>query len=240
MEELDQFPEFKKNFLWFLKNRPLLTQGCVIPVRLEKEGHYVLTLVTEGPLRSILKYVGNPDEFFSPFGIRSLSKIHRGNPFFYKNMQVSYEPGESITRIKGGNSNWRGPVWFPINFLLIESLLAFSKAFPQKITIAIGGEGETTLAGMAQTLAQHLIALFKKNAEGKRPFFGTFPLAQDPHFENYLVFNEYFHGETGMGLGASHQTGWTALVANLINLVHHQTQQREEGAVSSLYSLEKK
>lgn len=215
-EELDQFPEFKMNFLWFLKNRRVLTNGCTIPVQNQGKRSYLLTLVEEKHLERVLSYLWNPEEFRSPWGIRSLSKFHEKNPFYYRDMQVGYEPGESVTRIKGGNSNWRGPIWFPTNYLLISSLKTFARGFQQSITVKSEDGKAMTLEDIIESFTQKLISIFKKDPSGKRPFLGTFPLADDPHFQDYLLFNEYFHAETGKGLGASHQTGWTALVANLI------------------------
>jgi len=206
-EELHQFPEFKRNFMWFLKNRQELTAHCVIPVEREGQQRYVVSLVDEDRFHRIAEYLGNPEEFLGKFGIRSFSKYHERHPFFYKNTQIGYEPGESLQRMKGGNSNWRGPVWFPTNYLLIESLKTYAqyyKQHPHKIDIT--------------DLANRLISLFTRDETGRRPFSGsTFPFAHDPHFQDYLLFYEYFHPETGQGFGACHQTGWTGLIANLID-----------------------
>ncbi len=221
--ELDRFPEFKKSFLWFLKNRKLLTKECVIPFKEKKEDCYLLSLVDEEHLKRILGYVWDPKEFRSPFGVRSLSKFHESHPFFYKDMQVGYEPGESIHRIKGGNSNWRGPIWFPTSYLLIQSLKTFARAFNGKVQIQAETEVPVSLEEMALSLSKKMISLFTLDASGKRPFLGaSFPFAQDPHFRDLILFYEYYHGETGKGLGASHQSGWSALVANLIDEVNSQ------------------
>ncbi|MBS0350646.1 MAG: glucosidase [Proteobacteria bacterium] len=203
-EELNQFPEFKKNFLWFLHNRPELVKNCVTYFKEEHQHCYVLSLIDEHQFQRIAEYLINSQEFLSPFGIRSLSKYHEQHPFIFKNLQVGYEPAESFEKMKGGNSNWRGPIWLPTNYLLIESLKVYLRFF-KKPEIDLND------------LADRLIAIFRLNEQGQRPFYGDQAgLCQDPHFRNYLWFNEYFHPETGKGLGASHQTGWTGLVANLI------------------------
>ncbi len=216
-EEIDKFPEFKRNFLWFLKNRPSLTKDCAIPFTANKSTNYLLALVNREQLASVLRYIWNPNEFRSEYGLRSLSKFHEANPFFYKDHQVGYEPGDSLHRVKGGNSNWRGPIWFPTSYLLIRALDTFSKVYKDDFKIMVGDEKAVGIPDISNYFAEKMIAIFKKNPQGIRPFLGKdFPMAKDPHFD-HLVFNEYFHAETGKGLGASHQTGWTALVANLIH-----------------------
>ena len=204
-DELNRLPEFKKNFFWFLHNRPELIKDCITEIEHSGETHYVLSLADEHRLQNIVTYLNNPEEFLSPFGIRSLSKYHQAHPFKHDKAVVGYEPGESMERMKGGNSNWRGPIWFPTNYLLIESLLIYQKYFKiDSLNIS--------------DLANRLIALFGYDQEGKRRFFGNdFPLAKDPYFKDNLFFYEFFHAETGQGLGALHQTGWTGLVANLID-----------------------
>lgn len=206
-EELSQYPSFQENFVWFLKNRPTLTSECIV----DKGDAYSLSLVNEQQLQRILQYLCNPQEFRSSFGIRSLSKYHESQPFIHEQTHVGYEPGVAVSKIKGGNSNWRGPIWLPTNYLLIESLKLFGSVFPQ---IRVG---DLSIAEISDTIRKDLISLFKKNDQGKRPIFNAFPLAQDPHFQDLLLFHEYFHAETGEGLGACHQTGWTGLIANLID-----------------------
>lgn len=213
-EELESHPEFHTNFRWFLRNRKELVESCVFPI---EDGSYLLSIVDEEHLRRILQYVWNPDEFRSPFGLRSLSKVHEKNPVSYKDSSIGYEPGESQVRIKGGNSNWRGPIWFPMNFFLIYSLRKFSSCMQKQIAISLEGEQEVTLDEMAKSFAERLISLYRFDASGKRPFWHGFEFAKDPHWRDYLNFHEYFHAETGQGLGASHQTGWTGLIANLID-----------------------
>ncbi len=217
-EDLNRFPQFKKDFLWFLNNRKDLTQDCLSCVVKDGQKVYVLSLVGEYNLQRILRYVWDPEEFRSCFGLRSLSKFHAKHPFSYKTSQVSYEPAESVERIKGGNSNWRGPIWFPTTYLFIESLKKFSEVFGSTLEITIPGEEPITLDKIPGGFVDRLLCLFLPDESGRRPFLGPdFPFAQDPYFKDLILFYEYFDPETGKGLGASHQTGWTGLIANLID-----------------------
>ncbi len=216
-EELDLFPDFKRNFEWFLKHRKELTHDCILPINKPGKKGYVLTLVNEEHLKGVLQYVWDPEEFRSEFGLRTLSKFHEKEPFFYQDRQVGYEPGESLERIKGGNSNWRGPIWAAPTFILTVSLNKFADAFSDDFKVAVGKEPPVGLRTMAQSFAERMINIFKTDQMGVRPVFGDqFPFAKDPHWCNYILFYEYFHGETGKGLGASHQT-WSNLVANFID-----------------------
>jgi hypothetical protein len=218
-EELKAFPLFKTNFEWFLKNRKHLVEACIIPTQKKDKKQYVLALMDQAQLRSVLRYVWDPNEFRSEFGLRSLSKCHLQNPFHFKDNSVGYEPGESLFKVKGGNSNWRGPIWMPTTYLLIEALKKFSEAFHQEdIEVVVGNEKPIDLNVMSSSFADRLISIFTKNKQGIRPVFSEhFPFRQDPHWCDYIHYYEHFHGETGHGLGASHQTGWSALVANLID-----------------------
>ncbi|HKB10546.1 MAG TPA: hypothetical protein VKD69_07825, partial [Vicinamibacterales bacterium] len=149
-----------------------------------------------------------------------LSKYHEAQPFTFSGKTVHYEPAEAVEKIKGGNSNWRGPIWFPTTFLLIESLVRFDEALLGQFSVRVPGSPERPLAPreMARQLADRMIGLFTRGGDGRRRIFGDSTRFQnDPHWRDYLQFFEYFHGDTGVGLGASHQTGWTALVANLID-----------------------
>lgn len=217
-ETIKNFPEFYRNFSWFLENRKDLVESCVIPVTKEGKKHYVMALMNQHQLTSVLKYVWAPSEFRSDFGLRSLSKIHQEHPFVFEGKSVGYEPAESLAKVKGGNSNWRGPVWVPTTYLLVHALQRLSGAFEKKIEVTAGEEEAVDLQQMSASFGNRIIDIFKKNAEGERPCWGAqFPFRQDPYWCDHLLFNEYYHGETGQGLGASHQTGWSALVANLID-----------------------
>ncbi len=217
-EELEQFPEFKRNFEWFVKHRKSLTQDCVIPIQRKNKKGYVCTLVDENHLKGILQYIWNPDEFRSDFGLRSLSKFHEKNPFVYEGRRVGYEAAESIDRVKGGNSNWRGPIWTVPNYVFTVSLNKFAQAFGDDFKISFGNEPPVDLRAMAKSFADRLITIFARNQNGVRPVYGQqSPFVSDSLWNNYVLFYEYFDGDTGRGLGASHQTGWSALVANLIS-----------------------
>jgi hypothetical protein len=163
------------------------------------------------------------DEFLSPYGLRSLARSHLDAPFELNvtgmHGSVGYEPGESTSGLFGGNSNWRGPVWFPVNYLLIEALQRFDRYLGESFTIAhpTGSGHDVSLSRVAADVSARLVSLFADDSDGRRPIFGDADRFQrDPVWHRQLLFHEYFHGDTGCGLGASHQTGWTGLVAKLI------------------------
>ena len=215
---LEQFRGFTKRLTWFIEHRSdLCSQGAAMHLEGEK-GRRLLAIVNEERLRRILTRVLDENEFLSPFGIRSLSKYHDKNPYVLEfdstQYTIDYEPGESTTPLFGGNSNWRGPVWFPLNMLLIESLQKYHHFYGDtfKIECPTGSGHLMNLWEVAGEISKRLISLFTKDAEGNRPFLGS----NIPPWEDNLLFHEYFHAETGQGLGASHQTGWTALIAKLI------------------------
>jgi hypothetical protein len=212
------FKEFSANLDWFLRNRRDLAEGVVQTVDHDGERTHVLTIVNQEQLVRIMTRVWDADEFLSDFGIRSLSKFHEKHPFEYDGMSVGYEPAESASKIKGGNSNWRGPIWMPTNFLLIESLRKLGKAYGRDFAISVPGGGQLTFKQMARDLAHRLMRMFLRNADGTRPIHnGAARYRDDPHWRDLVLFYEYFHGDNGAGLGASHQTGWTALVASLLD-----------------------
>jgi hypothetical protein len=219
-EELKQYPNFYKAFLWFIEKKKEKASKCVQKIG----GHYLLGILNPHQIERFLKYIWDPNEFRSEFGIRSLSKYHEANPAEMGGNLLTYEPGEAISVIKGGNSNWRGPIWFPINYLLVETLFRLGKILKDQVQVRIEGEKPVTLTEMGEQLSHRLLNLFKRDKEGKRPFFGDVSKFQnDPHFKDHFHFYEHFHAETGRGLGASHQNGWTGLIANLIEEL------REEG-----------
>jgi hypothetical protein len=171
-------------------------------------------------MQQLLQRLWDPARFRSEYGLRSLSKYHEAHPYVFGEHVVRYTPGEALEKIKGGNSNWRGPIWFPTTFLMIESLRKLRKAYGPHFAIPSisAEEGMVTLDDMARGFANRLIRIFTRDAFGRRPVHGHQRLWQeDPHWRDYLLFYEYFHGDDGYGLGASHQTGWTGLVANLID-----------------------
>ncbi len=187
------------------------------------EERRLLSIVTAEQLRSILRVMLNEEEFLSPYGIRARSRFHRDRPYTLDvdghEHRVDYEPGESSTGLFGGNSNWRGPVWFPVNYLIIESLQKFHHYYGDKFTVEhpVGSGRMLTLEEVAAELSRRLTRIFLRDDRGKRAVFGDLEkLQRDPHWRDLLLFHEYFNGDTGAGIGASHQTGWTALVAKLL------------------------
>ncbi|MBS0653681.1 MAG: glucosidase, partial [Verrucomicrobia bacterium] len=222
-EGMEQLTTFSRRVEWFLKKHPhtLCNVACVKKPGVGKRR--LLSILTEERLVSILKYMLDENEFLSPYGIRSVSKYHKDHPYTYtvngKDYTVSYLPAESDSGLFGGNSNWRGPVWFPINFLLIESLQKYHHYYGDslKVEFPTGSGNKMNLWDVSIELSKRMINLFVRNEEGKRPFQGGTKMFQaDPHWQDLILFNEYYHGDNGAGLGASHQTGWTALVAKLI------------------------
>ena len=214
------FTEFRSNMDWFLRNKAHIVQDVCYTMVRSGETVQVLAIVDPQQMRRMLVRVLDDDEFLSPRGLRSLSRYHARNPFRYLDREVRYEPAEAESAIKGGNSNWRGPVWFPTSFLMIESLRKLGAAYGADLTVpAAGDEGpERNLWHVAEDMANRLIGIFTRGADGRRPVHGRRGKFQDdPHWRDLVLFYEYFHGETGEGLGASHQTGWTALVASLID-----------------------
>lgn len=223
-EVVERLPVFKGRLLYFLERHPELRDHIVETKCSERGVRRLLALVSPARLPQVLRYVLSEAEFLSPYGVRSLSKFHAEHPVTLDlggtEHHVAYEPAESRTGMFGGNSNWRGPVWFPVNFLLIESLQKFHHYLGDdtRVEHPTGSGEQLTLWDVAADLSRRLTRLFlPRNDKNGRPFQGDdAKTRQDPHFRDYILFYEYFHGDTGMGLGASHQTGWTALVAKLI------------------------
>jgi hypothetical protein len=220
-EEAEQhLPTFLTSINWFVRNRRDIIGEASFSQQLGLEVRHVLSIVDTQQLGRLLQRLWDPAEFLSPAGIRSLSKFHEAAPFTFAGRTVGYEPAEAVEKIKGGNSNWRGPVWFPTTFLLIESLVKFDAALLSQFAVKTPASPAKALTprDMAQQLADRMIGLFTRDAAGRRRIYGDSEKFQtDPHWRDYLHFPEYFHGDTGAGLGASHQTGWTGLVANLID-----------------------
>ncbi len=264
---IEPFSVFHENLDWFVKHRRAIVESCVTTVQYDHDFTHVLAVVDQNQLQHLLSRVVDPDEFLSPAGIRSLSKFHQKNPFTFGNASVSYEPAEAIEKLKGGNSNWRGPVWFPTSFLMIESLRKLEKAFGREVQVTLGDEHDSptldpppmedtradegiggvasaevrsrgmtlsnvpvpapsrtvSLTGLAARIADRMIRIFLPDHDGYRPVYGprgtrkSELFAHDPNWKDLVLFHEYFNGDTGEGLGAGHQTGWTGLVANLID-----------------------
>ena len=230
-EVLNKLPKFKQRLEWFIQNRPKLKYNvaCMETRGVGARRMLALCYATLGrveesdKLRRILAKLLDENEFFGEYGIRALSRYHRDNPYiFHVNGQehrVSYEPAESSSGLFGGNSNWRGPVWMPVNYLLIESLQKFHHYLGDdfKVECPTGSGNWMNLWEVAQEISSRLSRIFIKDESNKRPVYGaTSKFQNDPHWENLILFYEYFHGDNGAGIGANHQTGWTALVAKLI------------------------
>ena len=218
LDDIASFQEFNANFLWFVKNRLHLTESCCHYIESRKQ--YELTIVNEDQLRRMLERILDPAEFLSDFGVRSLSKYHGQHPFTFGSAEVRYDPAESENKIKGGNSNWRGPIWFPTNFLIIDSLRILGAGYGEDFKIKIRGdkEQERDLFETAREIANRMIRIFTRNGHGERPVYGgTTKFQRDPHWKDLILFYEFYHGDNGAGIGASHQTGWSALVAALID-----------------------
>lgn len=219
---LDRSPKFKKRMRWFIENRPDLTAGLAPLDRCGKGDRILLSVLPEERLRRVLHRVFDEAEFLSPFGIRSLSKHHKEHPVALamqgEHYRIEYEPGESQTGVFGGNSNWRGPVWFPLNYLLVEALQRLHHFYGHDVTVAFptGSEHHINLGEAAAMISQRLTSLLMRDKDGRRPADGECRVKGDPHFYRHPLFYEYFHGDTGAGLGASHQTGWTGLAAKLL------------------------
>ncbi len=216
-------PEFTSRMQWFLKYRPDLAN---LVSRWNEKGRgerHLLSLLRGHRMKRLLKRMLDESEFLSDYGVRALSRVYQDQPYeFHVNgstFQVKYTPAEGDTSLFGGNSNWRGPIWFPVNYLLIESLQRFHHYYGDdfKVEHPTGSGNYHTLQEIAKDLSARMINIFKKGEDGRRPVFGdNEKLQTDAHFSDYIFFNEYFHGDNGRGVGATHQTGWTGLVAKLI------------------------
>jgi len=220
---IDTLPGFKRRLQWFVENRPELSEHIETQTTPDATVRRFLSLVNRDRLRHVLRYMLDETEFLSPHGIRALSQVHRDHPYTLQvngtEHRVNYEPAESSTGLFGGNSNWRGPVWFPVNYLLIESLQKFHYYLGDsyKVECPTGSGQMLTLAEVAAELSRRLSHIFLRDGEGRRPVYGgTDKFQQDPHWQDLVLFYEYFHGDNGAGIGASHQTGWTGLVAKLL------------------------
>lgn len=224
VEKLDKLPELQAHIDLFLMQRPDLASLISRWNEPGKREVRLLSLLRGHRLKMLLKRMSDTEEFLSDYGVRALSKFHLNNPYEIiindEKFSVKYAPAESESGMFGGNSNWRGPVWMPVNYLIINSLIKFQQYFGNdfKVEFPTNSGNFTTLEDVANQLSKRLISLFQQNSHQQRPVFdGYQKFQEDPNFKDLILFHEYFHGETGKGLGASHQTGWTGLIAELIN-----------------------
>jgi len=218
-----KFPDFARRLEWFIDHRPDLIEGVACMRTLGAMDRRLFSVVNPDKLRRILQRLLDESEFLSPHGVRALSRVHRDQPYSLKvdgvEYGVRYEPAESSSGLFGGNSNWRGPIWFPVNYLLIESLQKFHHYLGDGFTVEFptGSGRQMTLAQVAAEISRRLSSIFLRDDDGRRPAFGKAEkLQRDPHFRDHLLFHEYFDGDDGSGVGASHQTGWTGLVSKLL------------------------
>jgi len=224
----DRLPLLYERMAEFYLRHPRLVGHISDPAQAGEEGRHLLALLTEEKLRRVLGYMLDEEEFLSPYGIRALSRHHRDFPYIFRSgtqeFRVDYEPGESTTGMFGGNSNWRGPVWFPMNALLIRGLVNLHLFYGERFRIECptGSGVQMTLFQVAEELSRRLTSIFLRDEQGARPVnAGVQKFQSDPHWRDLILFYEYFHGDNGAGLGASHQTGWTGLVAPLMQLFRH-------------------
>jgi hypothetical protein len=218
---LDKVPRFRSRMQWFIKYRPHLLERLYTPADRQHPDKLMLSIVNRQRLERILRIVLNPAEFLSPHGLRSLSKAHADQPYTLtingERFTVDYEPAESQSALFGGNSNWRGPLWLPMNYLVINALRTYGTYYLDDVQVQIDSES-LSLTAAADELSKRLARLLLRDANGNRPTNNGDPmLDHDPFWRDHVWFHEYFHGDTGAGLGASHQTGWTALIARLLN-----------------------
>ncbi len=222
-ELLERLPGFKRRLEWFMKYRPELAALVSHWMEPGRGNRRLLSLLRPDRMRHVLRRMLDENEFLSPYGVRSLSRAHLDKPYVFdlggQPVGVNYQPAESETGLFGGNSNWRGPVWFPVNYMLVNALSRFAEFYGAglKVECPTGSGRECGLDEVAENLTRRLVSLFLRDEAGGRPFNGASgKLNGDPHFRDHILFHEYFHGESGRGMGASHQTGWTGLVAKLL------------------------
>jgi hypothetical protein len=224
-ELMNRYPELADRLWWFLETRPALRSAIHDPGKLGVGGRRLLSILDETKLRRILAKMLDENEFLSQYGIRSLSRFHADHPYVMwaggQEYRVAYLPAESDTGMFGGNSNWRGPIWMPVNALIIRALLQSYAYYGDEFTVECptGSGRQMNLYQVAEEIGRRLASIFLKGDDGRRPVYGgTRKFQGDPHWCDYLLFYEYFHGDNGAGLGASHQTGWTGVIARIMHL----------------------
>ena len=222
-EMLERLPRFRRRLEWFFKYRPGLLANIASLSERGAHDHYQLSILSRDKLSRVLQRMFDPNEFLSDYGLRALSRYHAAHPYEVvihgQTFRVSYQPAESDSGLFGGNSNWRGPIWFPLNYLMIEALRKHGHHYGDALQVELptGSGQQVTLDAAADELCRRMGRIFLRDEQGRRPVFGQEPLFQDdPHWRDHVLFYEYFHGDSGAGVGASHQTGWTALVAKLL------------------------
>jgi hypothetical protein len=222
---LAKFPEIAERLQWFLEARPELTANMHDPKKIGHAGRLLASILDETKLRRVLAKMLDENEFLSPYGLRSLSRYHADHPYVIhaggQEYRVSYLPAESDTGMFGGNSNWRGPLWMPANALIIRALVNYYAYFGNDLTVECptGSGRQMNLYQVAAEITRRAVSLFLKDSQGRRPVYGGSQKFQDdPHWRDLILFYEYFHGDNGAGLGASHQTGWTGIIARAMHM----------------------
>src|SRR5262245_29065099 len=220
-----KYPEIGERFQWFLEARPELIAAIHDPRKVGYAGRRLASILDETKLRRVLEKMLDEQEFLSPYGLRSLSRYHAEHPYVLQaggqEYRVAYLPAESDTGMFGGNSNWRGPIWMPVNALIIRALLQYYTYYGNEFTVECpaGSGRHMNLYQVAEEITRRLAHIFLRDQDGRRPVYGgTRKFREDPHWRDHLTFYEYFHGDNGAGLGASHQTGWTGVVARGMHL----------------------
>jgi Glycosyl hydrolase family 63 C-terminal domain len=246
-EVLAKYPEVAQRLRRFLEARPEVRAFIHDPAKVGQAGRRLATLLDETKLRRVLTTMLDEREFLSPYGIRALSRYHAEHPYVFHvgghEYRVSYLPAESDSGMFGGNSNWRGPIWMPVNGLIIRALLQYYTYYGDAFTIECptGSGRQMTLYQVAEDLTRRLAAIFLRDDEGRRPVYGgARKFQEDPHWRDLILFYEYFHGDNGAGLGASHQTGWTGIVARAMHLFATSTpkQMLELGKAAAITEVE--
>ena len=224
-QSVGKLPNFQKRFQWFMRNKPELARNVseMEDPRFPGKPRRMLAIPSRDQLVRMLKYMLDENEFLSPYGIRSVSRIHKDHPYILKweseDLRVEYTPGDSRTGLFGGNSNWRGPIWMPINYLLVEALERYDHFYcgTLQVECPTGSGKMMNLTEVAQEIRRRLASIFLPGPDGTRPYAASLGrYANDPLWRDHLLFNEYFHGDNGRGIGADHQTGWTALIADCL------------------------
>jgi hypothetical protein len=239
---LAKSPELVDRLHWFMASRPELRAAIHDPMKQGVAGRRLASILDEHRLRRVLAKMLDENEFLSPYGLRSLSHYHADHPYVLhaggQEYRVSYLPAESDTGMFGGNSNWRGPIWMPVNALVIRALLAYYSYYGDSFTVECptGSGRRMNLYQVAEEIGRRLASIFLKDTSGHRPVFGGAEKFQtDPHWRDYPLFYEYFHGNNGAGLGASHQTGWTGIVARIMHLFASLTPEQALAAGAPAY-----
>jgi hypothetical protein len=224
-EVLAKYPEIRERFHWFLEARPEMRAAIHDPVKVGVAGRRLASILDETKLRRVLAKMLDENEFLSSYGIRSLSRYHADHPYVFqaggREYRVAYLPAESDSGMFGGNSNWRGPIWMPANAMIVRALLQYYTYFGNEFTVECptGSGRRMNLYQVAEEISRRLASIFLKDKDGRRPVYGgTRKFQDDPHWRDCLQFYEYFHGDNGAGLGASHQTGWTGIIARAMHL----------------------